>query len=1359
MKTLIKIDMVLEQGQHFVHMLYTFRSVSRAIPMVNITIPDDSTPEEKAELTSQKSEINRKIIEILRPEIQKLRDLMQFVDHAITVFRDTLLSLSTAEARQKVLPEGLYTALIRMIDIMLKLDNLKDMKACLNNDYSRYKRAVGDETDDEFRKFISNEKQVIFNTLRDEVKEIAGHEEVLLEILDQVTFNLDHKVYVTPDEIFSNLRVLPHLMFLIDGDGMDPKSFNIFKSKSNVPIMKLQKLFNQFPVVPLYGDMPITLFYILCRIPHFDRATMGEKWGETPNEATWQYHTITAHWKDIKQSFNEFIVRFTTVVNEVQVHTFLKKVDNDNVSIADKVYNMVKDGILSLSQWTKAFMQIMAWKYAHPADSETIASLNVPTDKPGHEYERALKYNFSLGEYNVIVDIISMIKSLAGLLVKAESNLAPILRFYMHHSIQKLVQVDMLPLLHRVEKRKKTALFDNVQTIRSLAADWESIPAQDFKSYSRKKGKIEVVHQPRVVGPGHTQLQILRTQIRALYDEKSATRQKSGFFGRADLEKDDVSLFEVFYYDSFYYQYILNFSQTVREVSDLGDLWYREFFLEITKCVQFPIEMSFPWILTEHVISSKAIDIPIIEKILYTMDIYNDAAHRALYVLNQQFLYDEIEAEANLVFDQLVFLISDEMYTYYKNFAASNTLDKMYKVIHEEFRHTITDSKVASLDVDYRRYHIPIGQRHIQLLGRSIDLTHLVGQHINNTFYRDVEATIKRFEASDYSFIFELNCLLTVIRNTHALLSEFVEIDSFDTILSEVNESYGPTSFSNRISLHMTRTLTTDLFANCLFNKDTERFVQSPSTLRPVDYDKAPKNLAPNMLYGSVCSKAYDQVGKMTRKFFGKPHLESILAVLKSSDIPVLIEECMANLEDKLQDLQAYVEALRDGILPCKLPQYQYRSTGCYGYFEGILRPILEYDDLKSEVFQNFREIGNTLCFMQCLSDVIESRKCFGFINLAPLFGLKPSNDRSFAADMKATPLGATLLNLLNNSLTVPSIVDVPSGLENVMDLSQRLMDLSSSNYEKSQSLFCFTLRRIEEIMIRNNLLTEWVGASPKNGAIDTENSPGFHRLWSTMVFLFCVQEAGPAVDGSDYRETDADQFGNGFAAAGCLFLHILGQCSLFESLDYSYHVLKVHEHDFISASGQSSPSIAKVSESLQKSTDAFIANAKRQQELQNHFFALYENVFSQNQIKGVKVFHPPVQRQGGSTGKVQSTFTELNNFKYTPMLRSEESSCGKSILALNNQQHDTPSYSSPPQPISVTSDGPTTVTIRSELDKYKKMMTKLPPEAVKYKMVSDGCTKEDVDTVISLFEESIKLSKPSTLNSIESSGNEFSFI
>ena len=69
------------------------------------------------------------------------------------------------------------------------------------------------------------------------------------------------------------------------------------------------------------------------------------------------------------------------------------------------------------------------------------------------------------------------------------------------------------------------------------------------------------------------------------------------------------------------------------------------------KRIQFPIEMSMPWILTDHILTTK--DSSYMECVLYPLDLYNDSAHYALTVFRKQFLYDEIEAEVNLCFDQV----------------------------------------------------------------------------------------------------------------------------------------------------------------------------------------------------------------------------------------------------------------------------------------------------------------------------------------------------------------------------------------------------------------------------------------------------------------------------------------------------------------------------------------------------------------------------------------------------------------------------------------------------------------------------------------------------------------------------------
>lgn len=53
----------------------------------------------------------------------------------------------------------------------------------------------------------------------------------------------------------------------------------------------------------------------------------------------------------------------------------------------------------------------------------------------------------------------------------------------------------------------------------------------------------------------------------------------------------------------FFYIYFL---ESLQDCCDLSQLWYREFYLEMTmgQRIQFPIDMSMPWILTDHILET-----------------------------------------------------------------------------------------------------------------------------------------------------------------------------------------------------------------------------------------------------------------------------------------------------------------------------------------------------------------------------------------------------------------------------------------------------------------------------------------------------------------------------------------------------------------------------------------------------------------------------------------------------------------------------------------------------------------------------------------------------------------------------------
>jgi cytoplasmic FMR1 interacting protein len=708
-------------------------------------------------------------------------------------------------------------------------------------------------------------KNFILLTLKDRLKTIQGYERVLCEIMNLLVENFEDCLFMTPDEKFGFIRLIPHLMVLLDGDVTDPKSFNIFNTKK-IAISTLQKLMKRYTVVPLHADMSITLLYILERCPHFNFFTVGDTWGSYSNtgvkgkieKGIESEYDIRFDWLTIKSDYSHFLVQFTAYMNQLSKTSYCSIIDNESLNaMSSDEFSLLEaakiamelslKGFTLLSQWKAQLQLTLAWKYTHPNCSKITDTNSAPNyevtvpkeeesnEQQGLEYEQVIQRNFRKEELTIVVGIISRIKSLSSILSNAEVNLSPLLRIYAHHRIQHIARGDLLPLLHRVDKRKKTSHLAPLLKIRDLVADYgqdKNKDDEDFKSYSRKQGNVHVKHQLRAVSVSNSQLYMFRSQIHAICDETSVYRQKKGLLGKADMEKEDIQSFEIFYKESFFYPYLLNFQDTLMRVSDMGDLWYREFYLELTKCVQLPIEMSLPWILIELVIcnqNSSESDIPMIQDVFHILDIYNDAAHQALHAYHQQHLYDEIEAEANLVLEQLIVSLSEDSYEYYKNVTASNMLEKSYKRRLEEIRGE------TFLTIGIQKFDSLITQRNIIILGRSLNLSVPIIQHVVRRVYNDIDIAIRIFESDDICCVIELKGLLDIIKETHRVISDQLEIVDYDLIFNEVNESIsspeGKSRGRGRIMNHCINSINNDIIPNFSYNSYTKRFVRSPMPL------------------------------------------------------------------------------------------------------------------------------------------------------------------------------------------------------------------------------------------------------------------------------------------------------------------------------------------------------------------------------------------------------------------------------------------------------------------------------------------------------------------------------------------------
>ena len=87
-----------------------------------------------------RTELYEKTLGVLGGEIQKLKNFMRFHDRAIEEFYEEVKRLCHQEKRKDFISQTHLLTLGKFINMFAVLDALKNMKACLSNDYAFYKR-------------------------------------------------------------------------------------------------------------------------------------------------------------------------------------------------------------------------------------------------------------------------------------------------------------------------------------------------------------------------------------------------------------------------------------------------------------------------------------------------------------------------------------------------------------------------------------------------------------------------------------------------------------------------------------------------------------------------------------------------------------------------------------------------------------------------------------------------------------------------------------------------------------------------------------------------------------------------------------------------------------------------------------------------------------------------------------------------------------------------------------------------------------------------------------------------------------------------------------------------------------------
>ncbi|XP_063414174.1 cytoplasmic FMR1-interacting protein-like isoform X3 [Mytilus trossulus] len=1189
------LNKLLEKGQEFAAILYTWRCCSRALPQV------------KSNEQPNRSEIYNKIVEVLDPQVSKLMEFMYFVKNAIDRFGEQIKRLCHVQKRNDFVSEAYLLTLGKFINTFVELDQLKNMKASISNDYSAFRRAA------QFLKVIADPQALqesqnlsMFlatqNKIRDMLKEVLqstpGYEELLADVINICVNMYESRLYLEPSEKYMLVKVMACGLFMIDNE-----QNNIYKmdSKKRINLTKIDKYLKQLEVVPLYGDMQINPYHYIKYSMNFDPG----KWPACESSHPSPQSNLLANLEAIREDHMSYISQLARHSNEAITTTReAPRTDDENRELTD----LALRGLQLMSAWTQQVMELYSWKLLHPTDQHQ--NKDCPPD--AEEYERSTRYNYSSDEKFAIIEVIAMIKGLQLLMARMESVFLDAIRRNIYAEIQKFVQITVREPLRKSVRKKNDVIKVIILAVRDTCADWlRGVEPHDDPAMKGKKEDegFNIKVPSRNVGPSSTQLYMVRTMLESLIADKSGGKKTL----RKEIDINHLQIIDNFHKQSFFWNYILNFNQSLHNCCDLSQLWYREFFLEMTmgRRIQFPIEMSMPWILTDHILETK--EPSMMEYILYPLDLYNDSANYALTMFRQQFLYDEVEAEVNLCFDQFVYKLSDQIFAYYKHLAGSIMLDKRFRA----------ECVSQNVKINYpvaNRYETLLKQRHVQILGRSIDLNKLVGQRVNASLQKALDVAISRFEAGDITGIAELEGLVECNRLTHKLMRRYLTLNDFDAMMREANHNvsapYG------RITLHVFWELNYDFLPNYCYNAATSRFVKTKLPFAPASQREKPPNPSPFYIWGTkALTSSYSAIYSLYNGFVGPQHFRAMCRLLGYQGIAVVIEELLKIVKALLKGtLRDYTETLFKAMPQvCRLLRYDYGSPGVMGYYQAQLNDMIQYPDLRTEVFQSFREVGNSVLFFMLIEQALTQEEVNDLKHAAPFQNIIPKpfipikeGDSRKEKEQELKVVMKKLEQKYAPLQVVPVIEKI--GTEQQVSIAGEGDLLTRERLCCGLSMFEVVLSRIREY-IDDPL---WKGQPPANGVMNIDECTEFHRLWSAIQFVFCIPVG-------DNEFTIEELYGEGLNWAGCALIVLLSQQRRFEALDFSYHILKVNRVDM------KDENVKGIQ--LKKMVDRI----RKFQILNNQIFAVLNKYLHTNDadsmpVEHVRCFQPPIHQSLATT-------------------------------------------------------------------------------------------------------------------------------
>jgi len=913
----------IDFARSFIPFLYSYRSVTFALMREDsIKKAMNNTKIAEGEIGIDISSLNGLFRKFYEPKAMKLIEIMEFCQRVV-------ITISGIAKSDKYDPtDVLFEKIVEMFDLLFNIDQMKALKTGIINDFAFYKRDKSlieqmkrDETHSrnvqELQRFFASHNIILDELKRNLFDTATGTPLKSCKFFEKF---LVYCVMSYKEDILipkQRIAILVSIVCVLFIHGNKNSDYSIYNTQI---IHDVFEILNENPVIPLYGENSFFPGYLLQKADGF----VNDK-----------INPLLMNVDEAKKKEDSYLLKFS-------MDTF-RQLYRSNLAVASKMsregYVTMEglNGLLAcLSEMTLAVQRQSSFKFMVTGKKPISKAGNAEIEPS--RYELAVKYNYSNEDLNSLVELIGYIKTLSSTAILAE----PAISKFVNIETNKIVQEFIQNTLERPLVRAKSSGDDNaikfLEGVRDIFGQWHGInPHADLPKKTKQLKPHEIIDS--MVPMSHHQLDVLRIILYSMVNPKSPFLKGQGMFTWSHFRPKHSNLTNEFLGKIRGWYTLLDYTNVMREATNLGFLWFRETYLDMEKVLQYPVRSSLPFILSEHLLNESGKP-ALHDSLFFPFELYNDAAAQAINVYDSQYLYQEIHAEADLCINMIAFSFSETFYKFCRETASAIELPP-------ECLGLITPTPM--------RYPIMLQQDKMEVLGSPVDFNMIATNKLNSKMLKELEHYVSML--TDIRLTPYIAHLIRVSRTTHALLLEhFLQMDDFEILWQKARGFVSPTALESRL---VTSIINTFDFPHLRLNMNTRRFIPG----RPQRLE------APST---EPWWNKYILIHYHEMNYIGGEHLRSLSDILSCGELSHIVHVCLGRLDSAfLKAIDLYTQ-----IAPSVRLHKSKMKDDLVGFFSFNTDAYssLSHPQI-GRFFDQMRILGNIIAFLWLLDNELPPTK------------------------------------------------------------------------------------------------------------------------------------------------------------------------------------------------------------------------------------------------------------------------------------------------------------------------------------------------------------------------------------------------